>query len=518
MSPQPPGAGRPRIFLLLLNLIFAAALSPILLHLIVSVVYRQPLNYNEGWNVYFVSKLLSGKPLYVPLDNFPLTPLNYPPLSYFIIGALSAFIGNILLTGRIVVLLSSALVTAAIYGIVKNVTRQTAAAVFAALFWLCLMARLAPTRLVMYDPQMPAHVFSVGALWLYSRWGGALSSRRTWILAASCCIGIFIKHLLVAVPATIAAALFQENRRAFRHFAVGGLVIGGAFAGAWGIYGGRDALANFTDTGRPVVNARLLFRLAQMFVRRFFIVVFAPVVLLLANFRREWMPYMLYFGVSFAIGAYTSRGVGVDTNAWFDLFIASALLFGIAAGHLPLWDGGGVQWRAAVAYLFLLTSLLPLASDFPNSFRRSLDYGRLRRAEEVYRADVALLQSIPGPALFESLLLGYDAGKEFLLDPINSAQMIVMGRIRETLVTDAIEQRRFGAIVLDADLDDALCGARYLAFTTLTRWTPRTLAAIAENYRRLENGRSPRFFYVPRPAGDRGSGVCRSERSMLNHG
>jgi hypothetical protein len=381
------------------------------------------------------------------------------------------------------------------------------------------MARLAPTRLVMYDPQMLAHVFSIGALWLYSRWAGELTLRRAWILAASCCTGIFIKHLLVAVPATIAAALFQEDRRAFRHFAFGGFVIGGAFVGTWGVYGGRNALANFMDTGRPVVNARLLFRLAQMFVRRFFIVVFAPVALLLANYRREWMPYMLYFVVSLMIGGYTSRGVGVDTNAWFDLFIASALLFGIAAGNLPLWDGG-VKWRAAVAYLVLLTSLLPLASDFRNSIQRSLDYGRLRRAEEVYRADVALLHSIPGPALFESLLLGYDAEKEFLLDPINSAQMIVMGRIRETLVTDAIEQRRFGAIVLDADLEDALCGARYLAFTTLTRWTPRTLAAIAENYGRLEleNGRSPRFFYVPRPAGDRGSGVCRPERSMLRHG
>ncbi|HEY1267876.1 MAG TPA: hypothetical protein VGH16_11520, partial [Candidatus Binatia bacterium] len=62
----------------------------------------------------------------------------------------------------------------------------------------------------------------------------------------------------------------------------------------------------------------------------------------------------------------------------------------------------------------------------------------------------------------------------------------------------------------DADLDDALCGARYLSFTTLTRWTPGTLAAIAENYQRLQAERSPRFFYVPRPAGDYGSGVCRS--------
>src|SRR5262249_5723894 len=155
-------------------------------------------------------------------------------------------------------LFSSLLVAAAIYGIVKNATRQTAAALFAALFWLCLMARLAQVRLVMYDPQMLAHTFSVGALWLYSRWRGGLSPGRAWILAAACCIGIFIKHLVVAVPAALAVTLFLENSEAFRHFAAGGIVISGAFAAGWWTYGGSNVLSNFMDTGRPVANARLV--------------------------------------------------------------------------------------------------------------------------------------------------------------------------------------------------------------------------------------------------------------------
>ncbi len=510
MSLQPPGTGSPRIFLSSLTVIFAAALAPILLHLMASIFYRQPLNYNEGWNVYFVAKLLAGQPLYVPLDRFPLTPLNYPPLSFFIIGALSAWTGDILLTGRVVTLLSSVLVAAAIYGIVKNATGKIAAALFASLLWISLMARFAPARLVMYDPQMLAHAFSVGALWLYSRSRGELTVGRAWLLAAICCIGIFIKHLVVAVPATLAFALFLENRAAFRHFAAGGIVIGAVFAAGWLSYGGGNVLPNFMDTGRPTQNARLFARLSQMFVRHFLAVVFAPFLWLLAKFGGQWTVYFVYFGVSFAIGAYTSRGVGVDTNAWFDLFIAAAILFGAAAAYLPLWSHGENRRRAAIAYAVVLSSLLPLVFGLPFALQRSLDYGRLRRAQEAYRREVALLRSIPGAALSESLLLGYDAGKEILVDPINTAQMIAMGRIRESLLTDPIKERRFGAIVLDADLDDALCGARYLSFTTLTRWTPGTLAAIAENYRRFETERAPRFFYVPRPAGDYGSGVCRS--------
>jgi hypothetical protein len=510
MSPQPPGAGSPRIFLSILNGIFAAALAPVVLYSITGIFYRQPLNYNEGWNVYFVAKVLAGQPLYIPLDSFPLTPLNYPPLSFFIVGALSALTGDILLTGRIVTLLSSALVAAAVYGIVKNATGKTAAGLFAGLFWICLMVRFAPARLVLYDPQMLAHAFSTGALWLYSRWRGEVTPGRAWLLAALCCIGIFVKHLVVAVPAALAVVLFLENRGAFRRFAAGGIVVSAVFAAGWLSYGGSNVIPNFMDTGRPVQNARLLYRMAQMFARRFLLVVFAPFFWLLAKFRVEWTAYLVYFGISFAIGAYTSRGVGVDINAWFDLFIAAAILFGAVAAYLPLWSASESRWRPAILYSVVLSALLPLVSGLPSSLQRSLDYGRLRRSQEAYRRDVALLRSIPGPALFESLLLGYDAGKEILVDPINSAQMITMGRIRESLLTDAIKGRQFGAIVLDADLDDALCGARYLSFTTLTRWTPGTLAAIAENYQRLQAERSPRFFYVPRPAGDYGSGVCRS--------
>jgi Dolichyl-phosphate-mannose-protein mannosyltransferase len=512
MTSQPPGPVAPRIFILFLNAIFAAALTPTVLYWIVSILYRQPMNGNEGWNVFFVSKLLSGQPLYVPLDRFPLTPLNYPPLSYFFIAGLSAFTGDILLTGRIVTLLSSAVVAAAIYGIVKNVTGHAAAAVFASLFWVCLMARFAPARLVMYDPQMLAHAFSAGALWLYSRWRGELTSRRIWIIAAACCVAVFIKHLLVAVPATLAAALFLDDRQAFRRLAFYGLVIGTAFAATWLLYGGRNAVLDFMDTGRPVLNAQLFSRARQMFMRRFLIVAFGPFLLLLANFQRQWTPYAAYFAISLVIGAYTARGIGVDTNAWFDFFIAASVLFGVLAGSLSS-GAAEARGRMALRYLVLLTSLLPLASGLPNALR-TIDYGELRRSEEIYRNDVALLRSIPGPALFDSLLLGYDAGKEFLLDPINTAQLIVMGRVRESLVTDAIKQRQFAAVVLNADLERALCGSRYLSLTMLRRWSPGSLAAIAENYRRLENDGSPRFFYVPRAVGDIGSGVCRRERRL----
>lgn len=456
------------------------------------------MNYNEGWNVMFVARLLGGGPLYTPVDNFPLTPLNYPPLSYFIIGAFSRVTGDILLTGRLVTLFSTLLVAVMIVRIVEEITGRQSAGIFASLFWLALTASLAPARLVMYDPQMLAHVFSTCALWLFCQWREALSAPRLWLIALLCCISIFTKHLLIAVPVTIAAALFLEDRKAFRRFALAGVMIAAAAASAMLFYGGTNLATNFVDSGRPVENGRVFRSLRRIFIARMGLVVVAPFILLLIKPHKAWRPYLIYFGVSFAIAAYTCRGVGVDMNAWFDFFIAAAVLFGIAATTVYDPAADEEKSRAALVYAFVVLALLPLVLILPPAIGGTLRYRELRRAEAAYERQVALLRSIPGAALYESLLLGYDAGKEFLVEPFNVAQMIVMGRIPEAILTDAIGRHEFGAIVLDADLDEALCGASYLSFTALTRWTPRTLRSIAENYQPLDGERSPFYFYVPR--------------------
>lgn len=481
-----------------LNVIFAAAGAPLVLCLVARIFFRQPINYNEGWNVMFVSRLLSGGPLYGPIDSLPLTPMNYPPLSFFIIGALSRATGDILLTGRIVTVFSSALVALMIYRIVAKVTGTKPPAVFAALFWVALLAGIAPGRFVMYDPQMLAHVFSVAALWLFSEWRDVLNSRRIWLIALLFCLGIFTKHLLVAVPLSIAIALLIEDRGAFRRFAVAAPAIGGTMAAAWFYYGGADLPANLIDSGRQVRIPWLMSHMWHIFFERALIVVFAPFVLLLMRPRKLWRPYIIYFVVSLVIAAYASRGVGVDVNAWFDFFIGAALLFGIAAAVIGNPEQAVLSSRRIVDLGFVLCALPVAVLALGVGVKRLYNFTALPRNQVAYERQVELLRSLPGPALSESLLLAYDAGKEFLLEPFNAAQLMVIGRVPETILTTPIRRREFAAIVLEADLQDALCGARWLGFTTLTRWTPDVLRAIADNYRPLDGEVAPFYFYVPR--------------------
>ncbi|HEX9445106.1 MAG TPA: hypothetical protein VGA73_13355 [Candidatus Binatia bacterium] len=280
-----------------------------------------------------------------------------------------------------------------------------------------------------------------------------------------------------------------------------------------------------------------VWRVKQIFFAQRFFIVVAAFLVLLSNLRRLWAPYLVYFCLAFALAAYVCRGVGVDINAWIDFFIAAAIVFGIFAGspsrllgtanppaeNRGLWRPGGVGWSRALFYAVLISAFLPLSTRLHAGFTGSLDSGSLERADQAYRRQVNLLRSIPGPALYENLLLGFDAGKEFLYEPFNAAQQMTAGRMRESILTDAIERREFGAIVLEADLDAALCGAGLapgeagrLKFTTKTRWTPNALKAVALNYEPLGRERFPYYFYVPlRPGAPPGSS-CIPERPKAN--
>jgi hypothetical protein len=500
--------------------IFAAIVLPFLLFLVARIFYTFPMNYNEGWNVMYTARLLAGGPLYGRLDDFPLTPMNYPPLSFAIIGGLSYLTGDILLTGRIVSLGSSLIVSLLIFRIVDNVTGQKSAAAFGALFWFGLMTRLGGYRLVMHDPQLLAHAVSFAAFGLFSEWRDALTPRRVCLLSLLCCLALFVKHLVATVPVVLAAALLFENRRAFWIFALSGAAFATAMAYASWYYGGSYLLSNFIDAGRAVENGRLIRRIRQIFIVHFGWLIFLPFILLAAGKQKTWMPYLLYFCLSFALGAYASRGVGVDINAWFEFFIAAAIVVGIFTGSLAcLADTAG--WRSVLACGALSLALVPLSSIRRGDLRKALDYGALRHSDEAYRRQVRLLQAIPGPALFESLLLGFDAGKEFLLEPFNAAQMMASGRIRESILTDAIRLKKFTAVVFEFDLRDAVCSLngteaerRNMRVTTRDRWTANTLKTVDRYYEPLDKERFPYYFYVPRKNGTEAGAPCPEQRKL----
>src|ERR1700753_1179675 len=62
-----------------------------------------PLDPNEGWNAYFGDAAIHGGVLYPPADA--LITNNYPPLSFYIVGAIGYLTGDSIFAGRAVALL-----------------------------------------------------------------------------------------------------------------------------------------------------------------------------------------------------------------------------------------------------------------------------------------------------------------------------------------------------------------------------------------------------------------------------
>ena len=56
-----------------------------------------PLDPNEGWNAYFADAAIHGGVLYPPADA--LITNNYPPLSFYIVGAIGHLTGDTIFAG-----------------------------------------------------------------------------------------------------------------------------------------------------------------------------------------------------------------------------------------------------------------------------------------------------------------------------------------------------------------------------------------------------------------------------------
>lgn len=489
-----------------------ALLLPFLAQDLARVPRATPIDYVEGWNAFHTARVMRGEPLYRPVDGLPLAPVNYPPLSFLVVG-LVARPGSLVPVGRGLALLALAAVTALLYRTLVRWTESRASAALGALCWLALLSRFGGAYVGSYDPQMLGHALCTTAICLYACWENELTPARAALLAGLCSLALFVKLLLVAVPAALALVLFRRQPRAGLTFAAAGLGCCGLLGLATWLYAGDSLLANLGAFDRLASFHRLADEAASLFVDARLALLALPVV----GIGMLGGPGS-GFGISYALaslilGAGAVRGVGVDRNAWFDLFLAAGLAIGLLAARAQRLAGGA---RLA-AGLAVIAGMLPLASGLGGGLREALNYSRLQREEEAYLADVALLSRIPGPALFEEPLLGYDAGKELLFDPFTGSLSIVTGRVPEAVLVDPIRRREFGAIVLTSAVETLLpraAGPRQREAPPRLRgwWTRGALEAVRENYDAYDPGRRRfGYFYLPKgrasagPAGVEGS-------------
>jgi hypothetical protein len=571
------------IFLLSLSLLVAVLTAPFLSYQILRITTAAGIDYNEGWNVFHASLLAKQGILYRPFDDLPIIPVDYPPLSFPIVSAVSYLTGSLLLAGRLVSLLSFAAVAVLIFAAIRIVTRSTPAAAIAGLLWLGLISRISGAYVGMNDPQMLGHLFSVGALYLFCRWRPRFNTLRIFIVAALCVLGLLVKHSLVSVPFALGIVLLFSNQRDFFRFAASGTVFGSLLLLACIVWNGVPAVTNLTEIIPLASTELLLSQYAVLFLDRGLWALALPLAAL-SLLRPAPGLFVVYLLSSFGFGTLAMRGLGCDVNHLFDFFIAAALLLGFCAGrfdeavqraadgadHAGSWrplllalsisaiaaavilnevtlarfaSSDGVLERSTIATLrfsqtaVLLTgigtvlflqrlveslkgfsvrsaakplllmivlggTLTPVARQYARDLSQ-LDYQEMKSVEQHYLADVRRLQAIPGPALFEDPLIGFDAGKEFLFDPFLGSMLMSKGRLPEDVLIRRIRERAFGAIVLRLQLADTLKKPRGKSGpakrTFSDRWTDNVLKAMGEYYEPdFRGGRGVYFFYRPR--------------------
>jgi len=449
----------------------------------VRAFYRVEITYNEGWNVYNAGAVANHQVLYPAAYGW--TTVNYPMLSFVIVAWLHRFTHDFLFTARVLSLLAT-LGCGVLSGlVVKRVTGSARAAWVAGAYCIAMFCAVVDFYVGQDDPAMLALAVFMAALLLYV-------SRRESLLALTGVAALFvlagnIKHDPMGFPLAVSVDLLLLSwRRALWFWAWGGVFLAGA---VW-------LNLHFGGPGF----------LMQLFAPRTFSLakgleqpgtVFGPLLLPFAaaayvawvglkDKRTRVLGLLLILGL--VLGVVFGGGTGVSVNAQFTAMLAVAMLLGVALDRIATgewrWAGPRTQRYAPAAMLAWL--VIPLIAC--NTWNPVRELRETSSEQRLFDEDVVFLRAQSGPALCESLLRCYLAGKPFVYDPFNATRLIEFHKLDDASIVNGLRQHQFGAVQIDAlEEDDAFPD----------RFDGRIAAAIAQNYRpALVHGGAR--IYVPR--------------------
>jgi hypothetical protein len=110
---------------------------------------------------------------------------------------------------------------------------------------------------------------------------------------------------------------------------------------------------------------------------------------------------------------------------------------------------------SAPATMFALL-FISIMNFVPGQLRRDRQQMRLLPAQEKeFNSSVEFVKAHPGPALCESLLLCFEAGKPFEYDPFSVRDQIRTGRIHEDDVLQLLKTHHFQSVQIALRSDEA---------------------------------------------------------------
>jgi hypothetical protein len=444
---------------------------------------------NEGFNTYFEAAAAAGNKIY---GNPPVySYANYPPVSFHLIGWLAAITHDINLTGRWVSFFAYLAIGGLIALIVERLGQSWRYAAYSGLCWLVWLPAFDVGRVGLNDPHLLGVAFSLTGLYCFVR--DPESTRWLCISAAVFAVSLFTKQSLVSFPAAVAIQLVLTSRKRFAIWM-------GAAAAACVIL----LLLTLAVDGKYFFDHLMLPRAYYVsdiwasLGQYLYFVQIAFVVALIWAFRVTSIAstgFLLWgFPIAHAVGAFYCGGAGAGVNHLFDAMILTAIIVGLALPSLPQAIEGTRFPRAALSFLlivpFFLTSLVVLARRLPADLGHNPN--ETAQAEAEFTGVSDFLRAQTGPALCESQLLCYAAGKPATYDPFVADQLIRTGTIPQEQVVQLIARRQFAVIQIDWNANEPMQPS------PRTRFPGPVMRALFNGYRlALRSGKYAVF--TPRP-------------------
>lgn len=449
------------------------------------------VSYNEGWNAYRAAMVAHRVPLYgVPPQGFG-TGTAYPPLSFHLIGNLGTT-NTFVAVGRCVSLISLIATGIFVALIVRRGGGSADIAVFSFLLYEIGMALLRPDRIGMNDPQLLGEALSAAGLYFYIR--NPKSTRTLCASAFLLCLAGFTKHNLIAFPGAIAIDLLLKSRRAFVTWAGALLLSSGLLTAMTLLIDGRYFPLHLMGGGGKRAYAFGMawsgYHLYATFFQSLLVIATAWA---LCNFRSRRV-IALAFLLTHVLAFLLAGGFGVGPNIFFNSLAATVIACGMALSDLSAalqsWRPGSLGSSATVMFALFAISVM---SFVPGQLRRDRAKLRTLPAEaQEFGSAVEFVRAHPGPALCESLLLCYEAGKAFEYEPFSVRDQLKTGVLHESDVLALLRTHHFQTVQValrsdEAELKEPELRASLISDQTQPdterRFTPAFMKELLEEYR-----------------------------------
>ena len=425
------------------------------------------LNYNEGWNAYHALHTALE-----PIRN--LRPLNYPPLSFSLLGLISKMGIDVIKAGRLICF--GSFLTSTLFFLL--VMRQMAvsksgqiAGLFAALC-LFLIQDPAANYIGINDPQFFSLTFLMAAFWIYVTFKESLVS---WVLILSAlAVGLSIKHNTLSVPLTILVVeIFIKKKSPLKALSAA-LGFSLTLLLLWRLSMGEFFFQNFF-LPRQIALGQTVWKLTSFFSGFLSLLIIALGVSF-ASFRSQKLPALsIFLWISCGLGLFFSLGEGVSINVFFELFFAIGLMAGIFWDKLASWH----QSRPHYALVIPCLCLALFSETMSRAYRINvLNQKGLWKTLEARAAEhehhLVFFADKPGAKLCESLYLCFRLGEPLRIDPFLSRSLTENHAVTEEQAKEVFSKQKIQWVGLDSPIGEETPG--------MTRFSRSIRKAVQEEF------------------------------------